>query len=166
MGTTNVVFVGRLPTFWPDLEGSGLVIRGFEGTGMGTGDGGGGRSPGDAATLLPFPWFELDATMRLGGGETEKGVKRVEAVCRLEPEVTTDRVDAVEVSPIECLLLVMDGDRLPTELNDLALKFWVRGVEVFNFFMGGSDVEGSLKRCACDAMSSVMRAGRSSESSC
>lgn len=75
-------------------------------------------------------------------------------------------MDAVEVSQIECLLLVMDDDRLPTELNDLALKFWVRGVEVFNFFIGGSDVEGSLKRCACDSMSSAIRAGRSSESSC
>lgn len=89
MGTTNVVSVGRLPTFWPDLEGIGLLIRNFEGTGVGTGDGGGGRSPGDA-TLLPFPLFELDATMRLEEGETEKGVKRVEAVCRLELEVPTD----------------------------------------------------------------------------
>lgn len=158
--------MGRLPTFWPDLEGSGLVIRSFEDTGIGTGDAGGGRIPGDAATLLPFPLFELDATTRLGGGETEKGVKGVEVVCRLELEVTTDIVDSVEVSPIEYLLLVMDDDRLPTELNDLALKFWVRGVEVFNFFMGGSDMEGSSKRCACDAMSSAMRAGRSSESSC
>jgi hypothetical protein len=157
--------VGRLLTFRPDLEGNGLIVRVSDGTGMGTGDGERGRSLGDAATLLPFPLLELDATMRLGGGETEKGVKRVEAVCRLEPEVPTDRVDAVEVSPIECFPLVMDDDRLPTELNDLALKFWVRGVEVFNFFVDGSDMEGSWKRCACDAMSSAMRAGRSSESS-
>ena len=81
--------MGRLPTFWPDLGGSGLLIRNFEGTGVGTGDGGDGRVPGDA-TLLPFPLFELDATMRLEEGETEKGVKRVEAVCRLELEVPTD----------------------------------------------------------------------------
>lgn len=148
-----------LPTFWPDLEGNGLVVRGFEGMGIEIGDGGGKDSPGDAATLLPFPLFELDAPVYLGGGETEKGVRRVEVVCRLELEVPTDKV--VEVSPLECLLLVMDGDHLPTELDDLIFTFWVRGVEVFNFFMGGSDA-GSSKRCACDAMSSAMRGGRSS----